>query len=247
MHSSNQASQKFWGLLKWKERWGLSWRGWLLLTLLGLASASLLFVNVHPFLAVTRRVDTNNLVVEGWIQRYAFRAATKEFNSGSYEHIFTTGGPENGSGGYVNDYQTSASVGAEALKRLGIPEDMIQMAPSRVIGRERTYSSAVALRDWFYEHNVPVQSMNVLTEDCHARRTQLLFKKVFGENVPVGIIAVPNPDYNPKYWWHYSEGVREVISESIAYMYARFLFYPSASPRDKKMMDVSQRPVNTQQ
>ena len=116
MHSSNQASQKFWGLLKWKERWGLSWRGWLLLTLLGLASASLLFVNVHPFLAVTRRVDTNNLVVEGWIQRYAFRGAVKEFNSGSYEHIFTTGGPENGSGGYVNDYQTSASVGAEALK-----------------------------------------------------------------------------------------------------------------------------------
>jgi len=119
MHSSDQSSQKFWGLLKWKERWGLSWRGWLLLTLLGLASASLLFVNVHPFLAVTRRVDTNNLVVEEWIQRYAFRAAVKEFNSGSYEHIFTTGGPENGSGGYVNDYQTSASVGAaivEAIK-----------------------------------------------------------------------------------------------------------------------------------
>src|SRR5438552_18299497 len=98
MHSSNQASQKFWGLLKWKERWGLSWRGWLLLTLLGLASASVLFVNVHPSLAVTRRVDTNNLVVEGWIQGYAFRGAVKAVNSWSYEPIFTTGGPDNSSG-----------------------------------------------------------------------------------------------------------------------------------------------------
>src|SRR5437660_4544642 len=153
MHSSNQASQKFWGLLKWKERWGLSWRGWLLLTLLGLASASLLFVNVHPFLAVTRRVDTNNLVVEGWIQRYAFRGAVKEFNSGSYEHIFTTGGPENGSGGYVHDSQTPASGGAEAPKRFRIREGVIKMAPSRVTCRERTYSSALTVPDWFYEPN----------------------------------------------------------------------------------------------
>jgi len=247
MHSSGQSSQKFWGLLKRRERWRFSWRGWLLLTLLGLASAFLFFVNVHSFLAITHRVDTNNLVAEGWIQRYALRAAAKEFNSGSYEHIFTTGGPENGSGGYVNDYQTSASVGAAALKKLGIPGEVIQMAPSRVIDRERTYSSAVALRDWFYEHNVSVQSMNVVTEDCHARRTQLLFQKVFGENVPVGIIAVPNPDYDPKYWWRYSDGVREVIGESIAYVYARFLFYPSAWPRDKKTVEASQHPVNTQQ
>src|SRR5512133_2488055 len=104
MYSFGQSSQKFWGLLKRKERWGLSWRGWLLLTLLGLASASLLFVNVHPFLAVTRRVNTNTLVVEGWVQRYAIRGGAEEFKTGSYERIFTTGGPVAGNGGYINDY-----------------------------------------------------------------------------------------------------------------------------------------------
>ena len=31
-------------------------------------------------------------------------------------------------------------------------------------GRERTYSSAIALRDWFREHNTPVDNINVLTE-----------------------------------------------------------------------------------
>ena len=40
----------------------------------------------------------------------------------------------------------------------------------------------------------------------------------------VGIIAVANADYNPKQWWRYSDGVREVIGESIAYIYAKFFF-----------------------
>ena len=234
MHSVGHPSQKLWGILRRKERWGLSWRGWLLLTSAGLVAAYFVFLNIHPFLAVTHRVNTNVLVVEGWIQRYAMRAAADEFNRGSYERIFTTGGPENDSGGYVNDYQTSASVGAEGLKKSGVPEDVIQMAPSHVLGRERTYSSAVALRDWFHEHNIPVHSINVLTENCHARRTQLLYQEALGKKVTVGIIAVSNPDYNPKDWWRYSDGVREVIGESIAYVYARFCFYPSASPSDKE-------------
>jgi uncharacterized SAM-binding protein YcdF (DUF218 family) len=93
--------------------------------------------------------------------------------------------------------------------------------------RDRTYCSAVALREWFREHNVAVQSLNVLTEDTHARRTRLLFKRALGKNVTVGIIAVPNPDYDPRHWWRYSEGVKDVVSESVAYLYAKFFFWPS--------------------
>ena len=241
-----EPSRKLWGLFSRRERWSLSGRGRLVLVSLGVLAGYLVFSNIHPFLAVTDRVNTKILVVEGWIQRYAIRAAADEFNRGSYKWVYTTGGPEKGSGGYVNDYQTSASVGAEALKKTGIPEEVVQMAPSHVIDQERTYSSAIALRDWFGEHNIAMQSMNVLTEDAHARRTQLLYQKAFGKNVLVGIIAVPNPDYDPRYWWRYSDGVREVTGESIAYIYARFLFYPSASPRDKKMTQASQHSADTE-
>ena len=234
MRSGGHLSQKLWGILTRKERWGLSWRGWLLVTSAGLAAAYFAFLNVHPFLAVTHRVNTNILVVEGGIQRYAIRAGAEEFKNGSYERIFTTGGPENGYGGYTNDYNTSASVAAESLKKFGVPDDLVQMVPSRVFARERTYSSAVALRDWFRDHNLPIHSFNVLTEGSHARRTQLLYKEAFGKNVTIGIIAVSNPDYDPKDWWRYSDGVREVIGESIAYIYAKFFFYPSASPSDKE-------------
>ena len=144
--SQTKASRKFWGILTRKERWGLSWRGWLLVTSVGLAAAYFAFLNVYPFLATTQRVDTNVLVVEGWIPKYAIRSAVEEFKAGSYQRVFTTGGPVVGNGGYINDYNTAASVGAELLKNFGVPSESLQMVPSRVMDRDRTYSSAVALR-----------------------------------------------------------------------------------------------------
>ena len=224
---SSSASTKLGGILTRKERWGFSWQGWLLVILVGLVAAYFGFLNIHPFLAVTHRVNTKILVVEGWIHPYAIRAATEEFKRGSYQRIFTTGGPVAGSGGYINDYNTSASVGADSLTKAGVPPDLVQMVPSHVFGRDRTYSSAVALRDWFRDHNVQTHSINVLTEDTHARRTRLLFAEALGSNVSVGVIAVPIPDYDAKRWWRYSEGVEQVIGESIAYIYAKLFFYPS--------------------
>ena len=92
MRSGDHLCQKLWGILRRKERWGLSWRGWLLVTSAGLVAAYLAFLNIHPFLAVTHRVNTNRLVVEGSMERYGIRRAAEEFKNGSYERIFTTGG-----------------------------------------------------------------------------------------------------------------------------------------------------------
>jgi uncharacterized SAM-binding protein YcdF (DUF218 family) len=219
-----------WGILVRKERWGLSWRGWLIVFAGVFLTFSLFCFRIYPFLAVTHRVDTNVLVVEGWIHEYAIRAAVEEFRSKSYERVFTTGGPVDGTGGYINDYNTSASVGADLLRKNGLPKESLQMVPSHVMDHDRTYGSAIALRNWFREHNLPVPGINVVTEDLHARRTCLLFQKALGGKVTVGVISVPNPDYDPRHWWRYSEGVKEVGSEAIAYLYARFLFHPWGSP-----------------
>jgi hypothetical protein len=73
---------------------------------------------------------------------------------------------------------------------------------------------------------VDVRSINVLTESAHARRTWLLFQEAFGDQVNVGIISARNPDYDPAHWWRSSDGFREVISELVAYLYARFYFLP---------------------
>jgi uncharacterized SAM-binding protein YcdF (DUF218 family) len=225
-----RTQQFFWGTFVRKERWGLSWRGWLIVLAGVILAFAAFLLRVYPFLAVTHRVDTNVLVVEGWIHEYTIRAAVEEFRSKSYQRVFTTGGPVEGAGRYINDYNTAASVGADLLRKNGLPNESLQMVPSRVMDRDRTYASAIALQNWFREHNMPVRSINVITEDVHARRTCLLFKKALGHNVAVGIIAVPNPDYDPRHWWRYSEGVKDVFAESAAYIYATLFFYPPDSP-----------------
>lgn len=227
---SKRPARKFRGLLVRRERWGLSMRGWAAMVLIFLALAVIGVFNVQPFLAPTRRVDSSVLVVEGWIHGFAIQGAVTEFQSGHYQKVFTTGGPVAGTGGYLNDYNTSASVGAESLVRAGIPPGLVQMVPTRISGRDRTYSSALALCEYFQTNGLAVKRFNVLTEDVHARRTWMLFQEAFGKNVQVGIISVPNPDYDPAHWWRYSEGVREILGESIAYVYAAFLFHPSAPP-----------------
>ena len=221
------SARAMWGMFDRKERWSLSWRGRLILAFVVVLISVLGFRSLYPFLAITHRANANILVVEGWIHEYAIRAAVKEFESKQYQRVFTTGGPVVGSGGYINDFCTSASVGADLLKKCGLPDERLEMVPSRVMDRDRTYGSAVALRNWFREHNMAVSSIDVITEDLHARRTRLLFQKAFGKDVQVGIIAVANVDYPANRWWRYSQGLKDVVSEFAAYLYARLLFFPS--------------------
>jgi uncharacterized SAM-binding protein YcdF (DUF218 family) len=214
------------GLVSRKERWSLSWSGRLVVALLLVLVVALCVRSIYPFLAITNRVDANVLVVEGWIHEYAIQVAVREFKNNNYQQVFTTGGPVTGTGGYINDFHTSASVGADLLKRNGLADGSVQMVPSRVMDRDRTYGSAVALRNWFREHNMAVRAIDIVTEDIHARRTRLLFRKALGKNVQVGIIAVPNIDYPANQWYRYSEGLRDVVSESAAYLYTRLSFFP---------------------
>src|SRR5437762_8772 len=115
-HQSDQFPRKSahrrWLVLTKRERWGLAWQGWVALLVASVSLASVLIVTVHPFLSPTHRVDANILVVEGWVHDYVIRAAAQEFAAGSYQRVFSTGGPSAGSGGYTWDADTSASVGA---------------------------------------------------------------------------------------------------------------------------------------
>lgn len=209
-----------------RERWGLSWRGRVMMASAILLSGWGLVLGIHPFLVVTHRVSAKILVVEGWVSFFGVDAAVKEFKAGHYERILTTGGPVEGIGTSSSIYDTDAWQSAELLEKAGIPAEDVQSVPSRFVGRDRTYNSAVALRNWFREHDPNVSSINVLTEDAHGRRTWMLFQEVLGPDVRVGIISVPDPDYDASHWWRSSDGVREVLDEGIAYIYAKFFFWP---------------------
>jgi uncharacterized SAM-binding protein YcdF (DUF218 family) len=210
-----------------KECWRLSWRGRLLFALAVSVTILSMIIEAHSFLAVTRRVPATILVVEGWTHHFGVDAAVNEFKTGHYERILTTGGPVEGYGPYSSIYDTEAWQSAELLVKAGVSAADVQSVPSRFVGRDRTYNSAVALRNWLTDQNVNARSINVLTEDAHARRTWLLFRKALEPGVAVGIISVPDPDYDANHWWRSSEGVREILDEGIAYAYAKFFFWPA--------------------
>jgi hypothetical protein len=214
------------GCIVRKERWGVSWAFCLVAASFLFLAVCLLIVNLHSFLAVTHRVDTKILVVEGWTDIYGVTAAVNEFKSGNYDHLLTTGGPVEGMGTSSAIYDTEAWQSAGSLRKAGLPANKVQSVPSVFVGRDRTYNSALALRAWLLTNAPAVDKINVLTEDAHARRTRLLFQEALGPDIQVGIISVPNPDYDATHWWRYSEGVREVIDESIAYLYSKFFFWP---------------------
>ncbi len=89
----------------------------------------------------------------------------------------------------------------------------------------------MALRNWLREHRPDIRSLNVVTEDAHARRTRLLFQMALGQDFKVGVISLPNADYDARRWWRSSDGVKEVTDELLAYLYARLLFFPTEAEK----------------
>lgn len=216
------------GLVTRKERWSLSARGWLLMLLFWTTAVFVVARTVQPFLAITARASADLLVVEGWVSDGAIRAAHSEFSTGIYRLALTTGEAPTRTGLYFGQPFTGAEITAERLRLAGLPADRVQSAPHHWTSRDRTYASAVALRTWLQQHRVPVRAINIVTDDVHARRTRLLFQAAFGPRVAIGIIAVPPSEYDGARWWCTSAGVRAVVGEAIAYLYARFLFAPPA-------------------
>jgi len=216
------------GFLVRKERWVLTWRARFCLALVLLAAAFLVVRFIYPFLAITDRVPGQYLVVEGWIPPETLTNAVAEFRWGDYQAIVTSGTVVRGHLNMPTDETvTYANWAASDLRKLGVPEDLIHAAPCFQDRRDRTFNSAVAVKEWLADHHLPVSSIDVMTVGPHARRSRLLYQEAFGDKVKVGVIAIPSPDYNTKRWWRYSEGVRDVLSEAIAYVYAKFFFWPS--------------------
>jgi hypothetical protein len=202
-----------------------TWRGWCLLSVISLALVIGAIRGAYPFLAVTDSRPGGVLVVEGWAADYALEAAVTESRRFSYEKVYVTGGAIE-QGGPLSNYKTYAELGTATLLALGLSTNLVQPVPGPKVRQDRTYASAVAFKKWVDEHGIQLTRVNVLTVGPHARRSRLLFQKSLG-NVPIGVIAVAEPDYNARHWWRSSQGFRIVTSEAIAYLYARFLFRPS--------------------
>lgn len=215
------AEQNYHGFFKRRLCLAPTWRAWLLFTLVLVIGVIGLFSTVHPFLAVHQPVPSEILVSEGWLPDYDLEEVKREFDRGKYKLILATGLPLE-RGAYLCSYRTNAHVVAATMVEMGVKTAQVYAVPGRYVENDRTYATALALRDWLKIHAPSAKSVNVATRTVHARRTRLLFQQALGSDIAVGVIALPDREYDPAHWWRYSSGVKTVITEGIGYLYVKF-------------------------
>ena len=133
---------------------------------------------IHPFLAPTKPVHGDILVVEGWLPDYALKKAKERFQQGNYQLLVTTGG-EIGAGYHLSEYKTWAELAASTLKNLDFPEDKIMAAPAhKNFKKDRTYHSILALKRRLHKEGFNEASIDVVSLGVHARRSWFLFEKM---------------------------------------------------------------------
>jgi hypothetical protein len=174
---------------------------------------------LYPFLALHAPVDAETLVVEGWISDVALQAVANECRTRSNTVLYVTGGPL-AKGSYLVEFETFADLGAATLRALGLDPQQLIAVPAPQTHGNRTLHAAMALHRHFLEHQPAPAAINVITEGAHARRSRLLFQRALGGATRVGVICIPDPNYDSSRWWAYSEGWRAVIAEAVGFAYA---------------------------
>jgi hypothetical protein len=219
-----QDERRIWaGLLVRRERWSLTSAARLLVLAVLAGAMTFLILEAHSFLAPTERVPSDILVIEGWAAPYSMKQAANEFISGRYHRAILVRPIADLDDKYESG-RDAGDVLVSLLIKYGVPPERITALYPRVVKKDRTYHSALEVKKCLAEQGPPVNSLDLMSAGPHARRSRLLYEKAFGGGAKIGIIAMENMEYDKAHWWRVSEGVRDVLGESIAYIYARFFF-----------------------
>ena len=208
-------------LIHRREMWVPTIQGWIVTLLFFAALMLYLLTHIHSFLAPNHPIKADILVVEGWVPDYALKNAIEEFKSDSYQKLITTGIPlEEGS--YLSQYKNIADLAAASLRALNFDQNKLVAVPVSKATINRTAATAIAVRQWLADSSFKeVASINLQSFDVHTRRSWLIYKQAFAPDIKVGVISVNSHEYNPDKWWASSQGVRLIMSETIAYIYAK--------------------------
>lgn len=185
------------------------------------------FANLAKFLNLSAPINADVLVIEGWISDKALVQASRLFWQDGYKTIITTGPPVH-YGYFLSDYKTHAQLSAATLERLGIPASKILPLPCPTVDQFRTYTSALAVKQYYEIHQLKPHGINIFTSSCHARRSWYIYHQLFAAaNIEVGVVATEPYSFDLNQWWKTSAGVRTVIGELIAYSYVRLINWRS--------------------
>jgi hypothetical protein len=217
----------------WRRRevWLPTLWGWLVIVALLAGGVWALALAIGGWLAVSEPLPARVLVIEGWLPERALDDAAAYAARHGYARVITTGGP-------IESFSTHASHAERAAdhlrKRLpGVPIDAV---PSPATAQDRTYASAVRLRDWGARERVALDAFDVYSLGAHARRTRMLYRLAFGDAVRVGIVAGMPRLGDPRRWWTTSEAAKSVWVESASLAWTWCCFRPQPQNTDTDLV-----------
>ena len=171
---------------------------------------------LYPFLARQAPGASDVMVIEGWMKDELLSQAVGWAESNGVKKIYTTGGPID-LGSWLAEWKTYAELSKVRLEKKGFGEKFeIVAVPAEKVRRGRSRESARALKAAM---RMERGAFTLISEGPHTRRSWRSFQAVFGDGVEVGCLALTPVEYDGTDWWSCSEGVRDVIAETIAYGY----------------------------
>lgn len=172
----------------------------------------------------TIKVTFDNDLHKGFRDRNLFVYAVKVNNETFRADNGSVTCYEKKRGGYFIGQPLSKSTAiraAEYMIHSGIPQSLIMPVETNRRIKSKTYTTGIDVKNWI-ETNQPLsgrRSITIVTLGAHARRSYCSFKKVFGNQADIGVIALPYQDMNYYNWWKNPLGWETILYESIGLIY----------------------------
>lgn len=206
----------------------------LLLLVVAAAVVVALGLNAYALLAPNQpaggRAGTgaHTLVVEGWLDHAELQQAVAVVRAGHYDRVLTTGGPI-ASWTEGAQWIDSAARAANYLRTNGVAGVPVISVAAPLTVQDRSYLSAVMVRDWAQQSGVALEAIDVFTAGVHARRSWLVYRMALGDEVEVGVLAARPTEYDAR-WWASSTGTKATLGETLSLAWTKCCFWPAARP-----------------
>lgn len=127
-----------------------------------------------------------------------------------------------GTNRFINNYNSESELSRIHLSKSGIDPSLIIAVSGKSSRINRTLKSALAFRSWLGNYNGNVNSINIISDGIHSRRTMITYKSILKKNIEIGIISLSESATSgfPKHKF------MEIISETIKLVYYRIILIP---------------------
>jgi hypothetical protein len=216
------ATASFWRrrlrLVERRALWCPTWVGSFCIVSMLVAPAVWWCCDGESFLSLTERRPAEVLVVEGWIGPAGVRAAAAEFAQGGYKYVVASGGLTKSEGWQEGGWSYAEGAQHELI-RSGVAEARVIVGTAADVERQFVFESAVAVFRAIQAKGIHPKNVNVFTFGPHARRTRLVFAKVFQPETKVGAISWVPLNQRMVRWWHDSDRAKDLLIETAGYLY----------------------------